>query len=143
MRHEHAGRLRVVWDTNVYISALQFQTGPSLKVWLVARERRFQLVISPAIIEELARVLRNDFEWPEQPLQDRLRMLTKLAKVVVPREKLTVVADDPSDDRILECAVEGHAQVIVSGDKHLKKLKVFQGIPNVTVLDFLRMLGDQ
>ena len=51
------------------------------------------------------------------------------AKLVRPREALAIIRDDPDDDRILECAIEADAQLIVSGDRHLKNIKAFRGIP--------------
>jgi hypothetical protein len=54
---------------------------------------------------------------------------------------LDVIREDPPDNRILECAVEGRANLIVSGDRHLRRLKIYQGIPIVRPIDFLRTLG--
>jgi predicted nucleic acid-binding protein len=54
---------------------------------------------------------------------------------------LDVIREDPADNRILECAVEGRANLIVSGDRHLRRLTIYQGIPIVRPVDFLRTLG--
>ncbi len=54
---------------------------------------------------------------------------------------LQVIASDPDDDRILECALAGNADLIVSGDRHLTRVKAFEGIGIVRPTDFLRMLG--
>jgi predicted nucleic acid-binding protein len=67
--------------------------------------------------------------------------MARTGKVVVPRIALDVIHDDPDDNRILECAVAGHADVIVSGDRHLLRLKSYEGIPIVRPVDFLRALG--
>ena len=61
--------------------------------------------------------------------------------MIVPRFVLDVIQDDPDDNRILECAVEGKADVIVSGDRTLLRLKSYDGIPIVRPIDFLRTLG--
>ena len=140
MRHVHAARLRVVWDTNVYVSALQFEGEAGAKAWRAALDQRYRLIISPPILNDLGRVLRDDFGWKDPRLSGRLRMISKLAQIVVPRRQIAVVRDDPDDDRILEGAVAGKADLIVSGDKHLRRLKIFEGIPIVTVMDLLRML---
>jgi predicted nucleic acid-binding protein len=63
--------------------------------------------------------------------------LESLAQVVEPRDALGVIDDDPDDDRVLECAVEGRADMIVSGDRHLLKLAKYQGVPIVTVRQFM------
>jgi predicted nucleic acid-binding protein len=54
---------------------------------------------------------------------------------------IEVIHDDPPDNRILECAIAGQADLIVSGDRHLLKLKSYQGIPIVRPVDFRRTLG--
>ena len=84
-----------------------------------ARRRWSAVFISwfrPAIVTEFMGVLRNDFQWDKQQIQDVVRILVRLAEVVAPQIRLSVVMDDPSDDRILEYAAEGRANLIVSGD---------------------------
>lgn len=53
---------------------------------------------------------------------------------------LSIIRDDPSDDRYLECAVEGEADVIVSGDHHLRDLGSYRGIPILSVKEFFEVL---
>jgi len=74
-----AERLRVVLDTNVYISAFQFPTGRNAVLWRAARDRRYALLVSPAIIRELARVLRDDFSWQEEGIQTLVRRVADVA----------------------------------------------------------------
>ena len=61
--------------------------------------------------------------------------------MIVPKVTLHVVAEDEDDNRILECAAAGEANLIVSGDRHLRKLKSYAGIGIVTPTDFRRMFG--
>ncbi len=70
-----------------------------------------------------------------------MKRVVRVAKIVEPKFTLNAVKADPDDDRILECAVEGNADVIVSGDRHLTRLKGFQGIGIMRPIDFLRTLG--
>jgi len=63
------------------------------------------------------------------------------AGVVIPRTVLNIVAADPDDNRILECAAEGAADIIVSNDHHLLDLKTHGSIPIVAGVDFRRILG--
>ena len=135
-------RLEVVLDTNVYFSAFISPRGTPFQVWKKAVERKYVLLISPMMMAELADVLRLDLEWPESEIVARLKLIVRVAKIVEPRIALQVVADDPDDDRILECAVEGKADLIVSGDRHLTRLRAFQGIAIVRPADFLRTLGE-
>src|SRR5712691_5536765 len=118
-----SARLRVVLDTNVLISAFTHRRpGISFQIWLMAIERRYRLLVSPAIVAEAADVLRRKFSWEEDPILPRVKFLVKAAEMVVPRLTLQVVPDDDDDNRILECAVAGDAALIVSSDRHLRKL---------------------
>jgi len=116
-----SAKLRVVLDTNLYISAFTHPRGPAFQVWKTARERRYLLLVSPAIIREVAAVLREQFAWEEEQVARRVKLVAKLA--------------------VLECAVAGKADLVVSGDQHLRRLKIFQGIPIVSPRDLLRTLG--
>src|SRR5918999_1742624 len=105
------------------------------------RQQRAQVLISSAIVNELADVLRTDFHWEERRLRRRIRLVTRVGTIITPYIALNVIPDDPDDDRILECAVAGRANLIVSGDRHLRRLRVYEGIPIIRPIDFLRTLG--
>jgi putative PIN family toxin of toxin-antitoxin system len=128
--------LRVVADTNIFISALMFGGLPGSFLDL-AFLRSFVLVTSPTLLDELDEKLRRKFEVsPEDAGLIRAR-LENCALVVTPGIVLEVIKDDPDDDRVLECAVAGEAEYIVSGDKHLLRLGSYQGISIVTARDFM------
>ena len=133
--------LTAVLDTNVYISALNHPKGVPFRIWQQAIRRRYTLLVSPAIMRETARVLREYFEWTEPAIVAQLKLLAKVAQIVTPNITIDVIVEDDSDNRILECAVAGNADLIVSGDHHLRKLKTYQGIGIVRPADFLRTLG--
>jgi putative PIN family toxin of toxin-antitoxin system len=128
--------MRVVADTNIYISALVFGGLPDVflkRAFLGA----FLLVTSPALLDELDETLRLKFNVsPEKASITRAR-LEKIAHVVEPDVTLDIIKDDPDDDRVLECAVTGKADYIVSGDRHLLKLGIFDSIPILTVRQFM------
>lgn len=134
------GVTRVVLDTNVYLSAIVFGGLPSD---LLARahgpHQSIQLVISPPILAEIVRHLGGTFRWPEPRVVRTVAFLDTIAMEVRPSQRLAVVADEP-DNRILECAVEGSAEYVVSGDEHLLKVKEHGGIRMVTVTEMLRRL---
>jgi putative PIN family toxin of toxin-antitoxin system len=138
-----AAGLRVVLDTNIYISALEFPKGRNAVLWSAAREGRFQLLVSPMIIREMARVLRNDFGWQEEGIQVLVRRVAEVAGagVIAPRTSVHAVTADPDDNRIVECAVDGKADLVVSNDRHLLELKEYAGIPIIGSVDFRRTLG--
>ena len=104
---------------------------------------RFRLLVSPAIIQEMAGVLRADFEWSEDRVQRAVRIVARVAGkgIVIPQMRVHVVAADPDDNRILECAVDGKADLIVTNDHHLLDLKAYVGIPMIAGVDFRRTLG--
>ena len=134
------GLLKVVLDTNVYFSAFNSRRGVPFELWRAIR-RDYALLVSPAIIGELGDVLRSDLRWPEDEIIARLKLIVRVATVVEPKIALRVIKADPDDDRILECALAGDADLIVSGDHHLTKLKDFEGIGIVRPVDFLRNFG--
>jgi uncharacterized protein len=133
--------IKVVLDTNVYFSAFKGRRGVPCEVWRRALGREYTLLVSPAIIRELAGVLRSGLKWPEAELIAQLKLVVRVAKIVEPKITLHVIQADPDDDRILECALAGGADLIVSGDHHLTELKDFEGIGIVRPAYFLKTLG--
>lgn len=133
-------QLRVVLDTNIYVSAALSPNGSSGRVWAFARQRRFQLITSPYIVSETGRVLRKLGKVEEKAVTKRLKEIAHLAEIVQPAPSLQIVRD-PKDDAIIECAVDGQADMIVSNDKDLLTLKTYNNIPIRHVIDLLRALG--
>lgn len=129
-----AGGRRVVLDTNVVVSSFWGGVpGEVVTAWFAGR---YTLLISaPMLAEYHATLARLLPETP--PIAHFLHAVYLRAVTVTPRERLTVVRQDPSDDRFLECAVAGRAHCLVSGDRHLLSLRVFHGIPIVTPRAFL------
>jgi len=104
-----ANKLRVVFDTNVYFAAFTHAGGPPFRIWEQAVKGSFILLVSPAILRELAHVLRDILHFEEADIVARLKLVAKVAEIVSPTISLRVIAEDPTDDRILECAVAGGA----------------------------------
>jgi hypothetical protein len=73
--------------------------------------------------------------------KDLIKFLSRKAVLVQPKEIPDAVPNDPDDNHIVACAIEGHADLIVSGDRHLLTLVEYEGIPIVRPMDFLRMVG--
>ena len=128
--------MRVVFDTNILVSALVFPGGQGDAALRRIVDGTDQLVLSKAILDELLGVLARKFARDAEELAHVAVFFSGLATVVAPRRKLRVVKDDP-DNRILECAVTGRAQAIVTGDKALLALEAFQGIPLMTLASYL------
>ena len=105
-----------------------------------ARRGLFRLAVSPAISAEVRRVLRDKFRWSEEAIAAALSDLEQCSTVVHPAQTLTVIQDDPDDDRVLECAMEAGSACIVSGDNHLLRLGGYGGIQIIKPVEFLRRL---
>ena len=134
--------MRVVFDSNVYISAFVIPGSQGEQAFLLAQANRFELHTSVAILTETAGVLRRKFDQDEGDIKQALRQISRAAVVSKPLAKLRVVEDD-SDNRILECALEGRVDLVVTGDRHLLKLRRFEGIPIVRLADFLRLFPQE
>lgn len=102
----------------------------------------FDLLVSQALLTEYEEVLRyprlqQRHHMSDAEITDVIAQLAENAVVVFPRMVLDVVADDPDDNVVLECATEGGADIIVSGDKHLLNLREFNGIQILSPAEFL------
>jgi putative PIN family toxin of toxin-antitoxin system len=135
----------VVIDTNVLISSYLSPASFPALVFQLLRAGRFKLVLTNAILEEYATVLRRSKLAPhlqlnEGQISDALDYFTKSSLIVEPTVSLRVVEADPKDDKFIECAVAGGADVIVSGDKHLLALGSYEGIQIVSPAVFVMLL---
>ncbi len=128
--------VRVTADSNIYISALHFG-GPPNKFLDLARTGIIELTISDDILAEVTRVLRDKFGWSKEALSMAQARIADFTVRVAPAQKLDAVREDPADNRILECAVEGKSEYLVTRDHHLLKLKSFRGAQMIKVADFL------
>lgn len=131
--------LRVVLDTNVYISGFLLPESNPGKILRLAAEGRFTLVLSPDILAEVHRVLLKKFRYSAADAEKADAALRLMGELVSPTSLVEIISKDPSDNRILECALDGLADVIVSGDKkHLLPLLSFRLRPILSPSDFLR-----
>ena len=128
--------MRVVFDTNILVSALVFPGGRGDAALRRVIARTDQLVMSKPILDELLDVLSRKFAREAEELAHVAVFVSELAMVVAPKRRLHIVQDDP-DNRILECALAGRAEAIVTGDKALLALESFGNIPVVTLRAYL------
>lgn len=132
----------IVCDTNVLISALLFPGGAPDRVFQRIMAGRLQHATSPDILTELAGVLDRKFSHLADQVPAVVQLVRDVSELVYPALRLKVVADDPTDNRILECAVTAQAQFLVTDDrKHLLPLKTYEGIQIVSPRDFLALLA--
>lgn len=120
--------MRIVLDTNIFIAAA-LQDGFSAHVFeTLAKTPGFAIIISAEILVELEQKLRGKFNWFEEDISLFLSRIKKTAELVIISEKVSVIIRDPKDNKILECAVSGKSDLIVSLDQDLIKLNSFKGI---------------
>ena len=128
--------MKAVFDTNIFVSALAIPGGQAERAIDLVIDARVNLCISKQIIHEVLGVLAQKFSKGPEELSRTAVFLSELGALIVPGEKLTVLDDEP-DNRILECAVTGHADVIVTGDRAMLTLKKYQEIRIISLRQFL------
>ena len=120
--------MRTVLDTNIYIAAaLQGQLSEDI-LRMAATKKSIMLVVSEEILTELQKKLQNKFNWLKGDIDRFLIRIRKIAEVVSIADYVSIVTRDPEDNKILECALSGNADLIVTADQDLIKLKMFRGI---------------
>jgi len=131
---------KVVIDTNVFISGLNF-TGKPSEVLELFWKGEIKVYISPFILKEIEKILREKFGWSEGQIQRILNRIKVKSIEVHPKAKVSIIKGKDDDNRILECAAEGKVQYLISGDKrHLLPLKEYQGIKILPASEFLKFL---
>ena len=129
--------MKVVFDTNIFISAFVIPGGKAEAAYFHALRKDFTLYSSVAILTETAQKLREKFGWQQDKITSLLKAIAKVAIVIKTEPHLHLLADEP-DNRVLECAEAAGADFIVTGDKHLLFLKHFQNSDLVKLSDFLK-----
>lgn len=129
--------MRVVFDTNIFISALTLPGGKTDDAIMRIIHGRDTLVVSREIIDEVLSVLARKFSKDIEALSRVAVNLAGIGELILRTERLEVL-DDESDNRILECAVSGHAGAIVTGDKAMLSLKKYRNIKIITLSEFLQ-----
>jgi uncharacterized protein len=128
--------LKAVFDTNIFVSALAIPGGQAERAINLVIDAQVNLIVSKDIIHEVLGVLAQKFSKGAEELSRTAVFLSELGEVITPREKIAVLGDEP-DNRILECAVAGHADAIVTGDRAMLNLKKYTGIRILSLRQFL------
>ena len=128
--------MRVVFDTNIFISALVVPGGRADAALQRIIDGNDTLIVSGAILDELLSVLARKFARDREELARVAVFVSGLAETIEARKKLSVLADEP-DNRILECALAGSAETIVTGDRAMLALGEFRGVKILSLADYL------
>lgn len=140
--------IRVVLDTNVLVSAILVPEGPPAQILSLVRNGAVELVFSPPTLAEVLEVLRRPrlvaflkkHDVDPEEAEDFLRALAGISVLASGELEAEGISADANDDMFLACGIEGEAQFIVSGDRHLTDLKNFQGIPIMRPAEFLQLV---
>ncbi len=140
--------IRVVLDTNVFVSALLIPDSPPARILELALKGTLRLVLSPGIIKEIGVV----FNYPrlkksmkkhlltDDEVADAILQILKIATITPGAEIVSGASRDTADDMVLSCAVEGQADFVISGDQDLIELESYEGIKIVTPAAFLQII---
>jgi uncharacterized protein len=129
--------VRLVADSNIWISAFNFSGNPRRVIELGASEL-VQIATSDAILQEVWRVQHEKFELAMEQLEEWQKDILEFTLHVKPTETLDVVKDDADDNRVIECAVGARADYIVTGDNDLLRLRTFRNVAIVSPAEFLK-----
>lgn len=141
--------IRAVLDANAHVSAAIVPHGYPAKIIQAWREGKFILITCQAILEEVAEVLKRSHiqkkykGLDEKTIYALVKHLAEFATVTPGRFKVEAVPNDPDDNEIISCAIEGEAEYIVTGDPHLKDLKAYQDIQIVSPKEFWNVLEER
>lgn len=130
--------MKVVFDTNIFISALVIPNSKAEQAIIKIIEGSDTLLLSKEIMGEILSVLSIKFHRDREAISHVAFYLSDLARMIKPTRKIRLFKDDP-DNRILECAVSGRADVIVTGDKEILKLGEYKGTKITSLKDYLEM----
>ena len=140
---------RIVIDTNILVSAILTPKGNPAKILKHVLEGKLNLIISPAILEETQQVLRyprlvklmKKNKITRKEVYDFLGKMSKVAVITPGKLEIDAIPDDPADNKILACGLEGEADYLISGNHHLTDLKIFQGIKIMNPSTFLKIIN--
>ena len=139
--------MKIVLDSNVFISGIFWKGFPN-EIIKLAEKGKLEIFTTNEILEELFGVLKREkfkhlFEEGKTNINEVSEKVLELVKICEHIKGIRIIKEDPSDDKFLACAISCQASFIVSGDKHLLKLKKFQGILIVSPREFLKLYSKQ
>lgn len=140
--------LKVVIDTNVFVSATITEKGKPSQILKAWRVKKLEVIISPEILKEIGQVIfkpkiKKVSFWTDKERYQFIKDLAKICIFTLGSLKFKKIIKHASDHKFLVAAVEGKADYIVSGDRHLRDLKIYRGIKIVSVAEFLQILENK
>ena len=136
--------MKVVLDSNVWLSGI-FWKGEAYNLINRLSKLNIKIMISKDILLEINEVLNREAKFQRFLVERNIKIknlmetILKFTVLVVPKEKFSIIKEDPKDNKFLELAYR-NADYIITYDKHLLKLKRFNGIKIVKPKDFLGLM---
>ena len=129
--------MKVILDTNVLASGIFFESGIPGKIVIAFIEDKFELVISPEILDEYIEIVtRLQTNFPNVNIDKFLDKIFRLPAMCIAEKLSKPVSQDPDDDKFIACAIASKTKIIVSGDKHLLDVSGYRGIEVLTPRQF-------
>lgn len=126
-------KLKLVLDTNIYISGFVFPGSPPEELLRLALNKEIDVFASPYILQEVRRILGEKFAYTPGQTQSFIKKISRLAVPIKPAEKLLIIKAKKDDNRVLECALAAKADFLITGDK--KHLLPLDKIGNTKIID--------
>lgn len=134
--------MNLVFDTNVLISSTLWDGSVSQKLLFKLINLDVNIFSSNEIIAEYKKVLKRDFGYLDEEIVSIVERIFLFVKLVEPVDKLNIIKEDPSDNKIIECALASNSKYILTYDKkHLLKLKEYNGIKIISPEEMLRIIN--
>src|SRR3989344_9098060 len=120
--------MKITVDTNFLISATQWDYSVANKLLEKLLINNYEIFTTKEILDEFEEILKRDFKYNNEEVKRIVDVLLQFLILIEPIRKITIVLDDPDDNKIIECALESKSDYIVSYDNHLLKIKEYKGI---------------
>jgi hypothetical protein len=138
--------LKVVLDANIFVSAVLKPHSDLARIFELIKEDRIKLILSDDILSEIRTVLlypkiRKRHRRTPKEIDKFLKKTVRVSIVALGKTKVEEIKDDPEDNKYLSAALEERADFIISGDHHLKDLRIFHGIRILDPSTFLNLIG--
>ena len=133
--------MRVILDTNVFVSGIFWEGNFCSQIIDKWKNKKFELVSTMDILEEFVETLKNfKIQMPDKMIEEWKNLIIENSVIIKQKIKLNAIKDDPNDNKFLEAGISGNADLIISQDKHLLKLKEYQGIKIVSPEEALLLI---
>lgn len=132
--------VKVTFDVNILISSTLWEGSVAQKLLFKLIQSDSEIFSTNGILTEYQKVLKRDFEFSDDRIAKIMEKIIMFVTIIETNSKVEAVKDDLDDNKILECALDSGSEYLISYDKHLLKLKEFQGVKIIKPEEFLKIL---